>query len=359
MQSTALLRSLCRINAISGYEKPVREFMRQHLGDADRTEQDRAGNILFHYTPRGKSLDSAPKIMLLAHMDEVGFIVSDILDNGFLRMQNIGGWSPVTAVSSGLRFMTGKDQDVFGVFGSIPPHYRDNAESLRDFGKLYADVGATSKKDVLERFGIEVGTPVVPVGLDVHDEERGLLFAKALDDRVGVGSVIELGLKLAETDHPNHIVCGGSVQEEVGVRGASIIRHKTDADVCFVIDTPPADDTPGMESSPKNACGKGVHLRLYDPGLLVPPGLARFVKTIAEEHNIPVQPVVRRSGGTDAREIHLGAGGIPTIVLGIPVRYAHTPTGLIHTSDYLHLVSLLQHLVQKLDHHALETILNG
>lgn len=345
------LRTLCETPGVSGCESPVRRFFERETGQGGELLHDNMGQVLWRHS----GAEDGPNILFLAHMDEVGFIVAEIADNGLIKVQNIGGWDPRTLMSSAVEVLTGDGRRHFGVFGMTPKHYLTNEGKL-EIKDLYIDLGATSGDDLRDNFGVRLGDSIVPRSYTHLVQSTRRLFAKAFDDRAGLGAILELTRFLAENDHPNTLYCGGGVQEEVGLRGASVITNLVKPDVAIIVEGPPADDTIGTPN-PQTCVGKGVHLRAYDPTMLVPRGLKDFVVNLAEENDIPVQVTVRRGGGTDAGRVHLAHNGVPSIVVGVPVRYAHSHHGVISLDDYDLTIELIKHIALSLDKATLAEIL--
>ncbi len=353
MDSIKLIEQLTTTPGISGYEKNIKKIMCQHLGNNTNPISDRMGSVAFKYNSKDTE---APDIAFVAHMDEVGFIVAEITGNGLIKVQNIGGWSPLTLLSSPVEIRNNNKESVFGIFSSIPVHFLSNQYSQMKIENLTIDIGAKSKEEVIDKFGVNLGNPVTPVSNFKHIKQTDRVISKAFDNRIGVASAIELGQALDSIELHSNVYCGATVQEEVGTRGAQVYTNMIKPDVVFVVEGPPADDTLGS-TAPQTALGKGVHLRLYDPTMLAHPGLSKFVMDTAAEFGIPVQPTVRRKGGTDAGKIHLTHNGIPSIVLGVPVRYAHSHHGMIDMSDYKNLVELMKAICRKFTRQTLNDIL--
>jgi glutamyl aminopeptidase len=347
-----LLKKLTTTPGISGHETLIKEIMTNELGSTTSYNSDNLGSVFFNYKGNG-----TPKIMFIAHMDEIGFIVADILESGFLKLQPIGGWNPNTLLSSPVEVITSNGEKHPGIIGSVPVHFSKGKNAKLDIYNMFVDIGAMSKDDVLNNYNVNLGDQVVPITNYYFNEQNKRMFSKAFDDRAGVAAVIEVGKFLSENEHPNQVYCVGSVQEEVGCRGAQSISNYTDADVCFVLEGAPADDTPGIPSNSQTSVGKGVHIRMYDPTMIVKRELKDFVIKIAEQNEITHQLTVRRGGGTDGKHLHLANRGIPTIVLGVPVRYAHSHNCSISMKDFDELIKLLTALVKNLDEEALNKIL--
>lgn len=348
-----LLKRLTLTPGISGFEKGIREIMKTELGAVATARQDRAGSIAFEF----KGETGAPKLMFIAHMDELGFIVADLLDTCFVKLQPIGGWNANTLLSSPVEIITAQGERHPGIIGSVPPHFQKETDTKPDIDNMFLDIGAVSKQDLMENFGVQLGDPIVPVTNFHFSEKNRRMFSKGFDDRVGVAALVELGKRIASLKRKNTVCCVGSVQEELGMRGAKTIANYTDADVCFVLEGAPADDVPGIPFNAQTSVGKGAHVRVYDPTMLAKPELKDFVVSAANANGIKIQLTVRKGGGTDGREIHLADRGVPTIVLGVPVRYAHSHNCLIGMDDFDNLVDLLVKITETLDAKALKKIL--
>ncbi|MCD4818514.1 MAG: M42 family metallopeptidase [Candidatus Cloacimonetes bacterium] len=341
MERLELIEKLTKASGISGYESPIREIMIEELGKLTDYETDKMGSI--HFLFKGK--ENAPKILCLAHQDEVGFIVADILHDGFLKMQAIGGWDVNTLLSSPLEVINKKGEKFPGIIGSIPVHFLKDTQQKLNIESLFVDIGAIDREDVMKNFGIQLGDQIVPVTNYHYSSKNKRIFSKAFDDRIGITSVIELGKRLANREMNNSVYCSGSVQEEVGTRGARVIANYIQADLAIILEGAPADDIPGLPGNSQTAVGKGVHIRLFDPTMIVKSSLKNFIVETAEKNSIPYQLTVRRRGGTDGMQIHTANYGIPTIVMGVPVRYAHSHNGMISLDDFDNLVNLLEQVV--------------
>jgi len=355
MKRIELLKELTLTAGISGHEHTIAKIMQEELGSISEFSKDNMGSCTFKL--KGKS--NNPKIMFVAHMDEIGFIVADILPSGFIKIQNIGGWNPNTLLSSPVEIINSKGESYPGIIGSVPVHFLKNRQDSKpELANMFVDIGADSQEEVKNDFGIQLGDEIIPIPYFHYDEKKRKMMSKAFDDRAGVAAVIEIGSIAAEMEHPNTVYCVGSVQEEVGTRGAMTLANYTDADVCIVLEGAPADDIPGIPYKSQTGVGKGAHVRIFDPTMIVNPRLKNFVVRIAEENNIKIQLTVRKGGGTDGRQFHVANRGIPTIVLGVPVRYAHSHNCISSMDDFDELINLLKTIVEELDSEKLKQILN-
>ncbi|MDD4349510.1 MAG: M42 family metallopeptidase [Opitutales bacterium] len=339
-----LLSRLSAAHAVPGFEDEVRAILHRELSGAGKGSVDRMGN--YHLRMKGKS---GPHVGIDCHMDEVGFMVQSITPDGFLRLVDLGGWSPLT-LSAQPMVVLGSKGKIHGAIGSVPPHFnrgKSGGESIPSIADLYVDVGARDAAEARE-WGIALGTAVCP---DVqprlmHNGSR--LIGKALDNRVGCAAAIQAARALQGEDV--NLSLFGTVQEEGGLRGAEITRNSTDLDLMIVMEGSPADDTPGqLSSSSQGMLGRGVQIRCYDPTHITNPKLAQWSCRLADSLHIPYQVAVRRTGGTNAGKYHLGAHGIPTIVLAPPVRYIHSHLSIVDLNDLIATRELAIAMIRNLD----------
>lgn len=223
---------------------------------------------------------------------------------------------------------------------------------------LFIDIGAENEAQAAEAFGVLPGCPIAPYGPFIPLKNSKLFSAKAFDNRVGVAIVIEALLRLDE--HPNTVIGAGSVQEEVGLRGARTMAASVEPDLAIVLEGPPADDTPGLSvGASQGKLGGGVQIRIIDSSMIVNPKLADFVIETAKRHEIPYQLGVRQSGGTDGGAIHQSGRGVPSVVLGVPSRYIHSHVSIINIDDYTAALELTMQLVREIDTSVSEGFLFG
>ncbi len=353
MNSKELLKDLTLLSGPSGFENAVSEYMINELGEKSNYQKDHLGSIAFEY----KGSSEKPKILVVAHMDEIGFMVHSVLKNGLIRVVTLGGWDPRTLMSSPVEVINHKGEKHFGLIGSIPVHHLKDSTGKMTIDDMYVDLGADSDTEIKETFEIRKGDFIVPVCHYHFDEKKEIMISKAFDDRVGVALTIELAKMLENTNHPNTVYCAGSVQEEVGTRGAQTIAQLVKPDLAIVLEGAPGDDFPGNKDEIQCGMGKGVQMRVIDPTMVMNPKLKNFIIDLCEENNIPCQIAVRKSGGTDAGKIHVSEIGVPSVVFAVPVRYAHSHNGMIRMKDYEATLKLLKKLVLQLDEKVLCSIL--
>lgn len=340
-----LLEKLAEAHGAPGHEGAVRRIFREELGSA---KTDRTGNVFCEK----KGSAAKPRIIVSGHMDEVGFVVQAISKSGLIKFAPVGGWWSHTLLAQRVRILTQDGAEILGVIGAKPPHFLSEAEreKLVKIDDMFIDVGALSAEDLRDRFGVRLGDSIVPQSPFVKLKNPDFLLCKAFDNRVGMSLTIQATKMLDEVAHPNTVFAVGTVQEEVGVRGAETVGYTVEPDAAIVLEGTPADDLPGIqEDERQGVVGRGVQIRIQDPSAIMNQRFVEYVRHTAESHEIPHQLAVRRSGSTDARAIHLHRQGVPTIVLGVPARYIHTHNSIIHLDDYLSALRLIMILLRNLD----------
>jgi len=341
-----LLEELTQAHAVPAHEGEVRDVFVRELEGLGEFSTDRLGSVFCEGSGDG------PRVLVAGHMDEIGFLVQNITADGFIQLVPVGGWWSHTLLSQRLQVKTSEGRKVLGVVASLPPHQLPDSQrsQVMAIEQLYLDVGAENRAEVTGALGIRVGDPVAPVSTFTPLEHDGRYLAKAFDNRVGMAAAIQAGATLLAEALPNRLIVGGTVQEEVGLRGAKTAAVHVEPDVAIVLEGPPADDVPGMSRvDAQGRLGGGVQIRMFDPTAIANPRLARFAIQVAEQEGIPHQVTVRRSGGTDAGSFHVANEGIPTVVLGVPARYIHSHNGIIDIRDQIAAVQLVTALVRRLD----------
>jgi len=341
----SLLATLTNAHSVPGHEDEVRDVFADELKGLGSLSTDGNGSVVCTKDGEG------PHVLLAGHMDEVGFLVQGVSASGFIQFVSVGGWWSHTLLSQRVVIKNRNGKKVMGVIASKPPHFLPESQRRQVLPEdaLHIDIGASSRAEV-ETLGIRLGDPIAPATEFSSLELEDRYVAKAFDNRVGMACAIQAMQELAETDLPNRFSVCGTVQEEVGLRGAVTLANEIEPDVVIVLEGPPADDTPGFNvAEAQGKLGGGVQVRLFDPTAIGNPRLAQFVEKVAEENGINFQLTVRRSGGTDAGSFHKSGKGIPSIVLGTPARYIHSHNAIIDINDYLEMVKLAKLLVQALD----------
>lgn len=317
------IKKLAEAYGPSGNEEGVAQLIKEEIAShVDRVETDELGNVIAvkQGPPDGK------RIMLSAHMDEIGVIITDIDDKGFLRFANIGGVSPFTLIGERVVFANG----TLGVFGM------EKLEEMKDLkqDKMFIDIGASSRKEAEEK--VSIGDAAV------YQRElavaEGRLVAKSLDDRIGCAVLLETARRLPESPHTVFFVF--SVQEEVGLRGARTATYSINPDIGIAVDVTATGDTPEAQRMAVSL-GKGAAIKVKDSSIISHPRVKQLLVDRAKENNIAYQMEVLERGGTDAGAIHLTRAGVPTGAVSIPCRYLHTPSEMVDAGDVESCVRLL------------------
>lgn len=326
-----LIKKLTETAAPSGYEAPVRELIHEEIKHlADEIKIDALGNLIAHKAPT-KNAQKGKKVMLAAHMDEIGLMVNHVDENGFVRYTPLGGVFPQTLVGSRVKFLN-------GVTGVIGAHIFVRPAKLIPLNKTYIDVGATSPKDCPVKIG-DVASFVRPF------EDLGKrLIAKAMDDRICVATQIEIMRQLK--DSPNDLYFVFSAQEEVGVRGAGTSAYGVNPEIGIALDVCPTGDTPDAPTKDV-ALGKGPAIKIKDPGMIADPRIVAWMIKGAKKAKIPYQREVSEMGSTDARAIQLAGAGVMAGNLSIPCRYVHSPSEMVDYADIENTIKLMLTLLSQ------------
>jgi putative aminopeptidase FrvX len=337
------LEKLSNACGVAGREEEVRNLMIKLLKPyADKIVVDKLENVIA--IKKGKK--PAPKVMLAAHMDEIGLMVKTISKEGFLQFAKMGGIDDRILIAQKVIVYTSKGQ-LQGIIGSKPPHIQKEEERKKivAYDELFIDIGAESKEDV-GKMGVKVGDPV---GFDAKYAKIGkdTVIGKAFDDRVGCAVMIET-LKLLEKTDCN-VFAVGTVQEELGLRGAGPAAFGVDPDLGIALDVTVAGDVPGVrEFDTTVKMGKGPALTVSDSGLVTHPKVMRLLLDVAEENKIACQLETGLMGSTDAARISLTRQGVPSGAVSIATRYIHSPVGMLSLKDAEDSAKLTAAAIQKI-----------
>lgn len=324
-----LVKQLVEAYGPSGFEDNVRELIRSLVEPyADDISVDAMGNLIVH--KRGDGEDGF-KVMIAAHMDEIGLMVTHITEKGFLRFTGIGGIYPHTLAGNRVQFAD-------GTLGVIYTEKRDSNSQVHGLDKHYIDVGATSREDC------PVGVGDAAAFARAFQAQGDHLVAKSMDDRIGCVVAIEALQRLEQTPHDVYFVF--SVQEEVGTRGAQAAANKLQPDVGIALDVTLTGDTPEGPTMAV-AMREGPAIKVKDTGMISHTGLVRLMRRRAEEADIPYQLEVLDGGSTDARSIQIAGPGSAAGVISIPTRYVHTVSEMVYGPDVENCIRLLVELLGK------------
>jgi len=327
----ALIKKLVETTGPSGYESQIRAVVRQEVEPyADEVRVDALGNLIVR---KGQRAPDGLKIMLAAHIDEIGVIVTHVDAEGFVRFTTLGGVRPHTCVGGRVRFLNG----LSGVISMEPP---DDLTRLPTFDQLYIDLGLTSNQNAPVKVG-DVAAFDRPF-LDLGDR----IVAKSLDDRIGAVVLIEALRQLKQTPHELYFVF--SVQEEVGVRGATTAAFGVDPDLGLAVDVTGTGDTPRRSKVRMQvSLGKGPAIKVRDGGMLADPRVIDWMVRTAEAQGLPYQLEILEGGSTDARAMQLTRAGVPAGCLSIPSRYIHSPSEMVDYNDVQQAVQLMLALISQ------------
>ena len=321
-----LLKGLTEVFGPSGNEEKIRKKIIDEIKPyADSVTVDKLGNIIATKTGPGE------RLMLAAHMDEIGVIVTNADEKGFLRFSNVGGVSPFTLIGQRVTFAN-RTSGVFGV---------EKIDDIKDLklNRMFIDIGAKSKEKALEK--VNIGD------MGVYDRQCSItgdyIISNSLDDRAGCAVLIKVLKELKAPKYNVFVVF--TVQEEVGLRGAKTSAYGVDPDLAIAVDVTDTGDTP---EAPKMAVelGKGPAIKVKDSSVICHPKVKKALIDAAERRNIPFQLEVLEKGGTDTGAIHLTRSGVPSGALSIPTRYIHTPTEMANMRDIEQGAQLLIELIE-------------
>lgn len=340
-----MLKELTEAPGAPGREEAVAAIMHKRLKVNAKVSYDGLGSII----AEGRGTASTPRVMIAGHMDEVAFMVTDISKEGYIKFLALGGWWGHVALAQRVRILT-KKGPVRGIVGSKAPHIipAEERRKVLEIGQLFIDVGCADKFDVKKKLGVSIGDVIIPEANFEIMGNKDLYLAKAFDNRIACAAVIDIMAQLKKTSHPNTVFGVGTVQEEVGLRGAGTAAYQIDPDVAFAVDVTVARDTPGI-SPRSDRLTKGPVLIVYDGSCIPNFKLRTLVQQTAERAKIPFQFGSLERGGTDAGRIHMTRRGVPTMTLAIATRYIHSHAAMLSRKDYNDWVKLMVAVIKKLD----------
>lgn len=327
----SLLEKFSNAHGVSGYESEVRKlFIEEIKPFVDEVKVDNLGSAIAHKKGEGAT------IMLAAHMDEIGMMVKYVDDKGFIRFATIGGFFDQTLLSQRV-IVHGKNGPVVGLVGCKPPHVMKEEERKKvvEIKTMFIDIGAKNAKEV-KKMGIDVGTPIT---MDRKFERmtNDIVTGKAFDNRIGLVMLIEAMRRVSVHKVKANVFTVGTVQEEVGLKGARTSAYGITPDVAIATDVDIPGDHPGVEKQDSALeMGKGSVITIMDAngrGVIVPEKVVNWLKETAEKNKINYQVDVSEGGTTDASSIHLTKSGVPTGVISVPTRYIHSPIEMANIHD--------------------------
>ncbi len=323
-----ILEKLSNANGVTGREGEVRDLIKSFLKPyVDEIREDKLGNLIAFKKGKKDSLT----VMLAAHMDEIGLMVKNIKKKGFLQFAKIGGIDDRVILAQKVTVHTDKGS-LPGVIGSKPVHIQKEEEKKKviDADKLFIDIGARDKEEA-EKMGVQVGD-VVSFDTKFAQIGNGIVLGKAFDNRVGCTVMIETLRRLNKVDC--NIFAVGTIQEEVGLRGATTTAFQVAPDIGIALDSTVAGDMPGVgEGEAPAKMGDGPVLTVADAGLIAHPKVLRWLIDTAKKNTIPYQLETGIRGSTDAARIALSKEGVPSGVISVAARYIHSPAGIMNLED--------------------------
>ena len=343
-----MIQELADAPGASGFEDAVVEVARHYAAPIGPMEEDFLRNL---YIRRKENTGSKPIVMLDAHSDEVGFIVHSIKPNGTLRFLQLGSWNKNSLVGTKVLVRSALGEYIPGIIAAKPVHFMSAAEKANptlDISNMVIDIGATSSQEAVEEFHIRIGEPAVPDTKFCYDKKHDLMFAKGFDCRIGCAALLEALRRLDGKELPCDVVAVLSTQEELGPRNSKVTVNRIRPDIAIVMEGCPADDTFTEPYAIQTALKKGPMLRHMDISAICAPRYQRFALDLARRKGIPVQEAVREGGGYNAASIQTPLSGAPAIVVGIPVRYAHSTNCISSTFDFEAAVQLVMALLETL-----------
>ena len=357
MNNLNILKQLSEAFGPSGFEEEVNTIISNEFNSLNSFEktEDGLGSVIF-----SKQDDSSlPVISLVAHMDEIGYLVKYIDDNGFIKVQNLGGWLSQAMINQRWIIRT-DNKDIIGILGIKTIHVM-TPEERRGFYKtnneLFIDIGAKNKNDAID-IGIKPGNPIAPYS-KVIELKNDRLLGKAWDDRIGCAMLIDLAKKVDDITLPYNLNFVFTTQEEIGLRGAMTSAYVTNSDICINLEVGVAGDFSYMtKDESQEELGLGPSIFLHDSSMLPDKNLQNYIETIAADNDINLQYEVLAGYGEDGAMYQKSRQGIPSINLGIPTRYLHSHNSVIDLNDYSNGLNLVNHILNDLTPGKVNSIIN-
>lgn len=349
METKNFLELLSNNYGVSGFEYELNNKITDAFNKyADETTIDKLGNIIS--LKKSNTTGNNHKIMIAAHMDEIGLMVKDIEENGFLKFTNVGGIDPRTII--GQEVIVHGKENLFGVIGSKPPHLQDAAEQSKAIKMEDMSIDVGLSKSEVEKL-VSIGDTIT-VNRDLVNLKNNRVAGKALDNRAGVAVMYECIKELNNMNHSSDIYFVSTVQEEVSMAGALTSAYKINPDIGIAVDVG-FGTTPELKKSDTIELGKGPGITL---GGNIHPTLRKKIVSVAKEYNVPYQMEIDPGPtGTDGRVIQITREGIPTLVLSIPLRYMHTSVEVIDLQDIKSTAKLLAFFISAISNESLEGLL--
>lgn len=344
-------KKLCLADGVSGYEKEVTRVMKEYLNDCvDEIQYDNIGSIVG--IKKGKT---ELKVLLTGHVDEIGMVVKSIDEKGYVHPHQLGTLFAHSLGAQEVTLTTREGKKLKGIIGTHAknPSFQLNKDVI-PVQDLIVDFGVYSKQELVD-LGVRIGDPITPNGYYQVLNNPDFISAKSWDDRVGVSLICEAAMNIKEVETESTIYFGGTVQEEVGCRGAKTVGQMIQPDISIALDVYPCNDT--TNDSPSDfKLGEGFGIGLMDTASIGHTGLVKYVENLCEKHKIPYQETLITRGGTDSGELNLVGKGSVNINLCIPNRYVHTQRSIINRKDYDAALNFLTEFLKDINFEKFEEI---
>jgi putative aminopeptidase FrvX len=352
-QNLKMIEELSNASGPAGFEHEVVATVKKYLPTKTTAKTDAMCNTFIRYQ---NEQASKPTLMLDAHLDEVGFIVQAVKPNGTIKFVPLGNWVPANVTAEKVRIKNRRGKWITGVVATKPPHFMNAAERKQpvEIENLVIDVGTINAQETKEKLQINTGCPIVPDVSWQYFADRDFMLGKAFDNRIGTAVILSVLNELQDKNLGVNLVGALAAQEEVGCRGAKVTIRQVKPQIAICIEGCPADDTFTPEWLIQTGFKRGPMLRDLDTTFIATPKFQEFAVKQAETNQIPYTRAVRTGGGIDGSQL-LYYEGIPTICIGIPVRYEHTHYSLVAYQDFAATVKLLEQIILKLDRSTIAT----
>ena len=351
-----MIQELADAPGAPGFEDEVVAVARRWCAPIGPMKEDFLRNLYIH---RKENKGSRPVVMLDAHSDEVGLVIHSIKPNGTLRFLMLGSWNKNALIGTRVLVRNADGEYIPGIIAAKPVHFMTAAEketAMNDISNMVIDVGATSYEDAVENFRVRMGEPVIPDTKFFYDEKRDLMFGRGFDCRMGCAALIEALRRLDGRELPCDVIAVLSTQEEMGPRNSKVTVHHIHPDIAIVMEGCPADDTFTEGYAIQTALRKGPMFRHLDVSAICAPRYQRWALDLAAKKGIPVQESVRQGGGNNAASIQTALIGAPSIVCGVPVRYAHAPHCISTYYDFEKSVEMVIALLENITPEMIATL---
>ncbi len=345
-------KDLVELPGAPSFEHHVRAYMRRALNEHAQTiVEDKLGSIFGGLNPDAEG----PRVMVAGHMDEVGAMVVGITEEGLVKLRPLGGVKGDVFLSQHMSIHTDDLEEIPGVTASKPPHLTRGKKQDKpmSFEDLRLDIGAEDKEHA-EKLGVKIGQQVVPRNLYTTTKDGKKHISKAWDDRFGCAMALEILETLKSESLPIQLYAGATVQEEAGLRGAKTATARIEPDVFIAVDCSPCQDSFGGDEI-SGKLNEGFLMRFYDPNTIMHRGMKHHLEELAEQHGIDYQ-YYQSKGGTDAARAQLSGDGVVVATIGMPARYIHSTTSMIHENDYHAVRDMLLAFLRSFDSDALARI---